>query len=154
MVLLAVAFGAPASQEGILALSSFRLESAGIGSSGKVIVEGKQNEKNKIVSLKISAFGKDYVVPEDKLAALSGLPSNGVRISYEAGYADLGGRTIYIQLQMGFTSGTREQALVTLTEDGKVEVSRMTVKGAQNDAPNERHARQVAIQVSQHAAHR
>jgi len=131
IVLLAVALSAPASQEGILALSSFRLESPGIGSSGKVVVEGKQSEKNKIVSLKIRAFGKDYVVPKEKLTPLSGLPSNGVRISYEAGHAEFGGRTIYIQFQMGFTSGTREQALVTLKENGKVDVSRAEMKGAQ-----------------------
>jgi hypothetical protein len=130
VVLFAAALHASASKEGILALSSFRLESAGIGSSGKVVVEGNQDEKNKIVGLKISAFGKDYVVPEDKLTALSGLRSNGVRISYEAGQAELGGRTIYIQFQMGFTTGAREQALVTLTEDGKVEVSRTKMKGA------------------------
>lgn len=130
-ILLAVAATAPASQEGILALSSFRLESEGIGSSGKVVVEGKRNDESKAVSLKISAFGKDYVVPEDRLAGLSRLSFNGVRISYEAGYAELGGRTIYIQFQAGFTSGTREKVLVTLTEDGKVEVIRTEVKDTQ-----------------------
>jgi hypothetical protein len=61
----------------------------------------------------------------------SRLRANGVRISYEAGYTGLGGRTIYIQFQSGFTSGTREQALVTLTEDGKVEVSESEVKDSQ-----------------------
>lgn len=125
ILLLAVASAAYASQEGILALSSFRLESAGIGSSGKVVVEGKQNEKSQIVSLKVSAFGKDYVVPKEKLAGLSELLANGIRISYEAGYAELGGRTIYVQLQMGFTSHTRMQVLVTVTEDGKIEVGKI-----------------------------
>ncbi len=131
IVLLALVCGASASQEGALPLSVFRLESAGIGSSGKVVVEGKQNEKGETINLKINAFGKEYVVPKDKLARLSGLHANGVQISYEAGYPNLGGRTIYIQFQVGFTSGPREQALVTLKEDGKIDVGRSEAKGAQ-----------------------
>ena len=107
----------------ILAFSSFRLESAGIGSSGKIVIAGQQDEKSQITTLTISAFGKDYLVPKEKLAKLAGLPSNGVRISFEQGYPELGGRTVYLQLQMGFTSFTKKEALITLTEDGKIEVS-------------------------------
>lgn len=121
---------AHASKEGILALSSFRLESAGIGSSGKVVVEGQQDDESRIVSLKVEAFGNIFYVPKEKLAGLSELPSNGVRISYEHGYARLGGRTIYIELQMGFTSGVRKQARVTITENGGIEVSAIELKNA------------------------
>ena len=104
-------------------MSSFHLESAGIGSSGKIVVAGEQNEKQQIVSLTIKAFGKDYIIPKEKLSGLAELPANGIRLSYEAGYPQLGGRTIYIQFQMGFTSKTTKMALVTLSEDGKIEVS-------------------------------
>jgi len=128
--LLVFASTANASKEGILTLSSFRLESEGIGSSGKIVVEEKQNEKRQIVSLKISAFGRDYVVPQEKLSRLGDLQANGVRISYETGYRELGGRTIYIQLQMGFTSFTKKQALITLTEDGKIEVSEIQINNS------------------------
>jgi hypothetical protein len=48
VLLLAFASSAHASKEGILAFSSFRLESNGIGSSGKITVEGKQNDKAQI----------------------------------------------------------------------------------------------------------
>ena len=123
VLLLASASSLRASKEGILAFSSFRLESNGIGSSGKITVEGKQNDKAQIVALRMSAFGKDYVVPPEKLKQLTELPSNGVRISYEAGYKELGGRTVSIQLQMGFTSDTTKQALVTIAEDGKIVIS-------------------------------
>jgi len=132
--LLAAASASYASQEGILALSSFRIESAGIGSSGKVVVEGKQNEKSQIVSLKVSAFGKEYVVSKEKLAGLAELLANGIRISYEAGYAELGGRTIYIQLQMGFTSSTRKQVLITVIEDGKVDMGKIENEEAQSNS--------------------
>ena len=128
ILFLAVTCIVRASQEGILAFSSFRLESDGIGSSGKVVVEGKQNEKRQIVTMRISAFGKEYVVPKEKLAQLVELPANGIRISYEAGYKELGGRMIYIQLQMGFTSSTKKQALITLTENGKIEVSEIQTR--------------------------
>ena len=123
MALLVVAAGcARASQEGILPLSSFRLESLGIGESGRVIVTGAQNEKREIVALRVVAFGKEFSVPAEKLAGLAGLWANGIRISYEGGYRGFGGRTIYIQLQMGFTSSTSKQALIAVTEEGKIEV--------------------------------
>ena len=122
-LLIAFASSAIASKEGILAFSRFRLESAGIGTSGKVVVEGNQDANGQITALTISAFSKEYIVPKDKLAKLAELHSNGIRISYEHGYPELGGRTIYIQLQMGFTSLTRMEAVVSLSENGKIEVS-------------------------------
>jgi len=119
-----------ASKEGILAFSRFHLESDGIGSSGKIIIDGQQNQSSQIVELKISAFGRSYIVPKEQLAGLAELPSNGIRISYEAGYKQLGGRTLYIQLQMGFTSFTKKQAVITVTEDGKIQVSKVELKQA------------------------
>lgn len=95
-----------ASQEESLRLSSFRLESNGTDSSGRVSVEGKQTDQGQIVTLTIAAFGKNYVVPQEKLSQLADLRPNGVRISYEAGYKGLGGRAVYLELQCGSTSGT------------------------------------------------
>lgn len=130
IVLLFLAFAgvAYASKEGILPFSSFRLESDGIGSSGKVVVDGKQDDQSRIVSLKVEAFGKIFEVSKEKLAGLSELPSNGVRISYEHGYAELGKRMIYIELQMGFTSGIQKQAQVTIIESGAIEVTAIEPK--------------------------
>ena len=124
-MILLTAGTAQASEEGILALSSFRLESAGIGQSGKIVVEGRENKKWQVVNLKISAFGKDYVIPKEKLAGLAELSANGVRISYEGGYPMTGGRTIYIQFQMGFTSWTKQKALVTVSENGRIDVGKV-----------------------------
>jgi hypothetical protein len=121
--ILSAAINTPASQEGILPLSAFHIESAGIGHSGRVVIDGKQNEKGQIDSLKITAFGKDYSVPKDKLANLADLHVNGIRISYEGGWVELGGQTIYIHLQMGFTSHTLKHALIVVTECGKIDVS-------------------------------
>jgi hypothetical protein len=115
---------AQASKEGILPLSNFRIESDGIGNSGKVIVEGKQGKDDRLLSLKVTAFGKEYVIPKNQLAELKGVAANGVLLSYEGGYRQTGGRTIYVQLQMGFTSSTRTRALITLTEDGTIQIER------------------------------
>jgi hypothetical protein len=123
ILLVGVAGSAYASQEGTLPISSFRLESDGAGASGKITVEGKQNAKAQLIELKIKAFGKDYVVPAKKLGLLAELRANGIRISYESGYKELGGKTVYIQLQMGFTSHTLQTALITITENGEIEVS-------------------------------
>jgi hypothetical protein len=54
--LLALASPAFASKEGVLALSSFRLESNGIGSSGKVIVAGKQNDKSQSIMSSLTGW--------------------------------------------------------------------------------------------------
>jgi len=121
-LLIAFAYSAIASKEGILAFSSFRLASAGIGSSGEVVVEGRQDAEGQITALTINAFGKNYVVPKEQLTKLAELRSNGIRISYEHGYPELGGRTVYIQLQMGFTSSTRMEALISLSENGEIKV--------------------------------
>jgi hypothetical protein len=119
-----------ASQEGILPLVSFHLESGGIGASGKVVVDGSQDAHAHLIELKVQAFGKTYVVPADKLALLGDIPSNGVRISYEQGYSDMGGRVVYVQLQMGFTSSTRKDAYVSISEDGTIRVQRSRYNGA------------------------
>jgi hypothetical protein len=130
LILLVTVGTGRASKEGILPLSSFHLESMGIGASGKIVVEGTQDGQGQITELKIGAFGKEFVVPRQKLARLVTLPANGIRISYEAGYKELGGRTIYIQFQMGFTSSTKKQALVTLAEDGRITVDEFQLPGA------------------------
>jgi hypothetical protein len=111
-----------ASKEGILALSSFSLESTGIGASGPVEVSGKQDTKG-IVTIRVKAFGKEYAPSEKQLAALRNLPANGIQLSYEAGYRELGGRTIYLLFTNGFTSGVVQSQLLAINETGEVKVA-------------------------------
>lgn len=47
---------------------------------------------------------------------------NGVQLSYEAGYRELGGRTLYLMLSEGFTMGGVKRRLVIVTESGTVKV--------------------------------
>jgi hypothetical protein len=129
-LVLTIASSIHASEEGILPLSSFRIESNGVGESGKIVLEGKQNDQWQIIELKLTAFGHQYVVPPEKLRPLAGFGANGIWFSYEVGYKELGGRTIYVQFQKGFTSGTEHSALITITEDGNVEVREIKKEAA------------------------
>ena len=111
-----------ASQEGTLKLSSFFLQSKGIGESGPVKVKGAVNENNRIVELSINAFGKDNEIPEEELEKIPAAFYNGVQLSYEEGYKSLGGKTIYIILQSGFISGIDNRVLISFTETGDVKI--------------------------------
>jgi hypothetical protein len=153
VAVLVVAHVVCASQEGPLPISRFRLESDGIGQSGAIVIEGKQNDKAQIVELKVRAFGKEYAVPPEKLKVLAGLGANGIRISYESGYEELGGRTVYIQLQLGFTSHTAESALITITESGKIEVSRRKADAATADSSPTVKAEATVVQYTPRAVH-
>ena len=125
VAIIALIFGsAPAfaSKQGIIRLGSFELTSDGIGESGPVAISGRQGNKG-ISKLTITAFGKRFELDEAQLAQVQGLPVNGLQLSYEGGYKDLGGRTLYIVFSKGFTSGTADQRFLIVTEDGAVTVA-------------------------------
>jgi hypothetical protein len=134
-------------------MSRFRLESDGIGQSGAILVEGKQNDKAQIVALTVRAFGKEYRVPPEQLKVLAGLGANGIRVSYESGYEELGGRNVYIQLQLGFTSHTADTALITITENGKIEVRRRKAGTAAPDSSGTLKAEATVVQYTPRAMH-
>lgn len=106
-----------ASQEGILTLSEFSVSSQGIGSSGPVKIEGKQTAEG-IVSLKVFAFDHEFVAPPNVIKELRGFSSNGLLVSYEQGYKELGGRIVYLSLSYGFSSGITATKQVAINEKG------------------------------------
>ncbi len=116
-----------ASQEGVLTLSDFTIQSKGIGESGPVKISGKQNDKNEFTELTIKAFGKVYNISKENLKKIPKKYYNGIQLSYEAGYKELGGKTIYIVFMSGFLSGIREKTLITITEQGSVKVETMKI---------------------------
>ncbi|MCR6663785.1 MAG: hypothetical protein NVV60_11755 [Luteimonas sp.] len=124
LVLLGTTADTFASREGILPISAFALESPGIGGSGPVKVSGAQSSDG-ISLLRVEAFGKQFTLRPEHLKELQGFGSNGVKITYEGGYVDLGGRTIYVIFSRGFTSGQVAQKYVALSEDGSVSVGRV-----------------------------
>jgi hypothetical protein len=122
MLLLALATisNVNASQEGALVLGSFKVESPGIGSSGPVIVSGTQGKG--ITSLRVEAFGKQFDLTPDQLKSLQRVSANGLQLSYEGGYEELGGRTIYLIFTTGFTRQVIQRTFVIITESGSVKV--------------------------------
>jgi len=122
LALVTLPSGVIASQEGLLSLNAFALESPGIGQSGPVKIAGAQSASG-ITLLRIEAFGKTFNIGPDQLQQLRGFNANGVQITYERGYVDLGGRTIYVIFSRGFTSGVVLQRYVSVTETGLVAVT-------------------------------
>lgn len=110
-----------ASREGILAIGEVRIASPGIGESGPIVVTATGDSKG-FSALEVQAFGHAARLTEAQLAQLQGQLVNGVQLSYEAGYKESGGRTVYIVLSKGFTSGTQESQQVSVNEEGVVKV--------------------------------
>ncbi|MDK9712677.1 MAG: hypothetical protein OEL86_01000 [Sulfuritalea sp.] len=107
-----------ASQEGALLVSEFAVSSPGIGSSGPVRVSGTQRSEG-IVSLRVQAFGREYVLPAALVAELQGFHANGLLFSYESGYKETGGRTVYLGFVRGFTTGVQASKHVSVSESGE-----------------------------------
>jgi hypothetical protein len=110
-----------ASKEGVLALYTFHVESPGIGESGPVSVSGRQSKLG-IDFLIVKAFGKVFQLNREQLNSLQGGSLNGIQLTYEGGYKELGGRTIYLQFSKGFTNGILHAIVFVLTEDGKINI--------------------------------
>jgi hypothetical protein len=47
---------------------------------------------------------------------------NGVHLSGEPGYESLGGRTLYLLLSMGFSSGISAAKLISVNQRGDIKV--------------------------------
>lgn len=118
-----------ASEEEVLNLSDFVVKSEGIDSLGAVQVTGTVGNDLSVTSLKIDAFGKEYNLSQEQLLKIPKGYYNGVQLSYEVGYKETGGKTVYIVLHMGFVSGVMNRVLVSLTESGNIEVEKIKDKG-------------------------
>ncbi|MCG8337597.1 MAG: hypothetical protein MJE63_24110 [Proteobacteria bacterium] len=111
-----------ASVEGVLELSKISLHSNGIGESGSVSIFASKGKNKRYTSFVVKAFGKEYKLSNSDLNKLAELAFNGIQISYETGYEILGGKTLYIILQSGFTSGIKKKVLITITESGSIAI--------------------------------
>lgn len=121
-VLACAVMPASASQEGVLAFGAFTINSFGIGESGPIVVSGRQGQRG-VESLEVKAFGKVFALNAEQLRMLQGGLLNGLQLSYEGGYRELGGRTIYLWFSKGFTSGVAEAKLITIRENGVITVT-------------------------------
>jgi hypothetical protein len=109
---------ARASEEGAVPFSSFTFQSTDI-ETGVVSVSGTQAATG-ISALNIKAFKREFNLSKVQLENLKGIIVNGVQMSAEGGYPQIGGKTIYLRLSMGFTSGTASGKFVIVNERGDI----------------------------------
>jgi hypothetical protein len=112
---------AQADQEGRMPLTHLQLDSTGLDNSGPVHVEATQSEHG-ISELKVAAFGKTQVATPAQLAALGGQIINSIGLTYSRGYATTGGRTVYLLLCQGFSTGSQIIAVVDVTEAAGIRI--------------------------------
>lgn len=122
VALAAIPRHALADMEGRMPLTTFTLDSAGLDNSGPVRVEAKQSDRG-ITQLSVSAFGKQQSLRPAQIAALGGRTFNSIGLNYSRGYSNTGGRSVYVLLCQGFSTGVKVVAVVTVTEQGGVRVT-------------------------------
>jgi hypothetical protein len=110
------------SKEGVMPLSKFKFECRGLAVFGNVVVEGEQNTHRRWAWMRITAFDRIFEIDQKELQKLGEYAPNGVLVTSEMGYPELGGRTLYLQLLMGFSSGIRQRAMISVTEDGQIQL--------------------------------
>src|SRR5450830_359243 len=113
LLMVSISTCAWASKESVLSLNSFQVSSAGTGDSGPVIIAGEQDAQ-RLLSLTVSAFGRRVSLNQEQLGKLKPGLFNGVQISYESGWKEVGGHTVYIVLSKGFTSGVENSQIVSV----------------------------------------
>ena len=118
-VLLIISMAAFASKEGALAFGHLHVDSKGIGESGPVVVDVIQGDRG-IQRFSVHAFDRSYELTESQLRELGPGMYNSIQVSYERGYKELGGRTIYIKISMAFTSAVERGKFIVITEAGSV----------------------------------
>lgn len=111
-----------ADEEGRMPLTHLQFDSRGLDNSGPVRVEATQSDGG-LTDLKVSAFGKTQVATHTQLSALDGKIINSIGITYSRGYANGGGRNIYLLLCQGFSSGVQVVAVVTVTETKGIRIT-------------------------------
>jgi len=113
---------AATSQEGVLAFSEFQIKSDGIGTSGPITVSGKKTDEGKFSQLYVEAFGKVIHIPEETLNKIPHKRHNGIQLTFEKNYKNPAEKTIYLQLQVGFTNAINERFILMIKDNGEVDI--------------------------------
>jgi len=133
--LLWLAFGSGApprawgSQEQFAVWSRVRIDCEPCGKAGKVSVEATVSSGT-YRSMRITAFGREHALDAQAVKQLSGFPLSSIRVTHEAGYAEVGGYSLHVRLERLFHDGKKqlrqETALITICEGepGKVTLSK------------------------------
>jgi hypothetical protein len=96
-VVLLSATVAQASEEEFLPWQEVRIVCAERPATGKVELLAVA-DTNGYRQVEIVAFGKKHALPVADLAKLRGFPLRDLKLTHEAGYAELGGHTVHLRL--------------------------------------------------------
>nr|BDD43614.1 hypothetical protein 8 [Gammaproteobacteria bacterium] len=120
---------AGASKEGMLPLTSFKIESVGLDSSGPVVIFGKSNNY-KIIQLTVEAFGENFQVSQEIISELGEMYTNGISISFESGYKVAGGRAIYVTFSKSYVASEKQRITLIIQENGNLKVRNQLTKAS------------------------
>ena len=93
-------------------LSEFHFKSEGVNDSGVVIVEGEKDAQGLFKKLSVKAFGKTFDISGEALKRFPIKTPNGIQLSYEKGYKEPGGRTVYVNFLFGNRKEPPKSALM------------------------------------------
>ncbi len=122
MVCLALAGPVSASQEGALPIAEIAITWEGGEGWGPIMASGSRNPDGSLQRFAVMAFDRTIELPAPILAELSRIRFNGVLLSAETGYPELGGRTAYLHFVVGFTSGVVDSVIVAVDEGGNARI--------------------------------
>ena len=123
IILLFVSF-AMATEEKLLPLSEFKIQSNGIEDSGAIVVEGTKDANGFFTKLTVNAFGKTFDVSVEafKKFPIKLKPQSGIQLSYKKNPKQAGGRTVYISFLSGSGAETKNAFMLLASEDGNQEI--------------------------------
>lgn len=75
-----------------------------------------------ISNLRIVSFGREYILTAPLILQLRNFSVNGIQLSYEEGYKEYGGRTLYVTFTQGFTFGSVRLKVLSVNEKGGMRI--------------------------------
>ena len=97
-----------ASEEEIIPWQSVRIQSPAIPTVGVVTVEAS-TDGSTFKQFKITAFGRTHALEGAELKRLESFPLLSLTLTHEAGYARLGGHTLYLKLCRTYHDEAKKQ---------------------------------------------
>ncbi len=124
IIILLLVGSAMASEEKLLPLSKFRIQSNGIEDSGSIIVDGIKDADGFFTKLTVNAFDKTFDVSVEafKEFPFKLKPQSGIQLSYKKNPKQAGGRTVYISFLSGSGAETKNAFVLLVSEDGNQEI--------------------------------
>ena len=113
-----------ASQEILLPISEFKMESSGLEDSGSIIVKGIKGANGNLNKVIVNAFDKTFEVSIEALESLPIKlePTNGIQLSYKKNSSHPGGRTLYVKFLTTDGSEIKNAFMLIVSEDGNQEI--------------------------------